>query len=337
MWGSFGATFARVAQSVEQGIENPCVGGSIPSPGTLNRRTKSLILKINLEIIGLKKFFIKIFLSLFAFGAGLGVWAVFIEPDQIKFKEYKIYIKDWSPELSGYSIAFLTDLHAGSPHIDLKKIRQITEQTNALQPDLILLGGDYMIQGVKGGTPVPSDQIASALSELKARDGVFAVLGNHDHWENAPRMFKEFNAQGLTMLENAAQPIKIGEDGFWLAGISDYTENAHDIKKALSAVNDNRPVIAFTHTPDIFPEIPARIALTLAGHTHGGQVYVPFLGRPVIPSKYGQRYAIGLVKENNRQIFISSGIGTSIIPVRFLTPPEVSVLKIYPKADQPEK
>ena len=234
------------------------------------------------------------------------------------------------PLLAGFSVAFISDTHVGSPHIDLEKIRSIVEETNALQPDLILLGGDYGINGVVGGHTVLSTDIVAILSKLMARYGVFGVLGNHDWWNGAPRIRQEFNEQHIQILEDDARHIAIGNRGFWIAGVSDYTEGAHDIGKALSVVTGSDPIIIFSHSPDIFPNVPSHIGLTIAGHTHGGQVYVPFLGRPIIPSKYGQRYAKGMIEEEGKQLFVGSGIGTSILPMRFLTPPEVSILKLYP-------
>ncbi len=279
----------------------------------------------------------KIFFGVLTIGIGLAIWSTLIEPGQIKFKEHPIYIKNWPTELSGFSIAFITDTHVGSPHIGLEKMQSIVDKTNALKPDLILLGGDYVIQGVIGGHPVPSKDIVAVLSKLRARDGVLGVLGNHDWWDDAPRIHHEFDEQHVQILEDAAQHITIGKSGFWVVGVSDYTEGAHDIKKALSGVIDNDPIIILTHSPDIFPDVPSRVGLTIAGHTHGGQVYVPFLGRPVIPSKYGQRYAMGLIEENGKQLFVGSGIGTSILPIRFMTPPEVSILKLYPAKPQVEQ
>ncbi len=275
----------------------------------------------------------KIFFGILTAGIALATWSTLIEPGQIKFKEHPIYVKNWPSELSGFSIAFITDTHVGSPHISLEKMQSIVDKTNALKPDLILLGGDYVIQGVIGGHPVPSKDIVAVLSKLSAPNGVFGVLGNHDWWDDAPRIYHEFDEQNVKILEDAAQHIHKGNIGFWIVGVSDYTEGAHDVNKALSSVNGNDPIIIVTHSPDIFPDVPSRVGLTIAGHTHGGQIYVPFLGRPVIPSKYGQRYAIGLIEENGKQIFVGSGIGTSILPIRFMTPPEVSILKIYPQKD----
>ena len=115
---------------------------------------------------------------------------------------------------------------------------------------------------------------------------------------------------------------------FWLVGISDFWEGPHDIEKALSRTTAQDHLLAFTHNPDVFPALPTRIALTIAGHTHGGQVYLPGLGRPIVPSQYGERYAIGHIVENGKHLYVSSGVGTSIIPVRFLVPPEVTILEV---------
>lgn len=298
--------------------------GSIPSLDTiicgltLTRRTKLFIAALNALI-------------------GLGIWSVVIEPGQIKFKEHPIYIEKWPAALSGFSIAFITDTHVGSPHITLERMQSIVDMTNALKPDLILLGGDYVIQGVLGGHPVPSKDIVAVLSKLHATNGVFGILGNHDWWDNAERIHHEFDADDVRILEDAVQHIQIGNNGFWIAGVSDYTEGAHDIGKALASITGNDPVIIVTHSPDIFPDVPASVGLTVAGHTHGGQVYIPLLGRPVIPSRYGQRYAMGLIEENGKQLFVGSGIGTSILPIRFMTPPEVSILKLYPRKNGSEK
>ena len=115
---------------------------------------------------------------------------------------------------------------------------------------------------------------------------------------------------------------------FLVGGLGDFWEGRHDVGATLASVPSGQPVLAFTHNPDVFPEIPERVSLTVAGHTHGGQVYIPLVGRPVVPSRYGQRYAIGHIVENGRHLFVTPGLETSIIPVRFLVPPEVSVLEL---------
>ena len=263
-------------------------------------------------------------------GVMMMIWAVCIEPARVIYPEQDIELKMWPSALAGYKVVFITDLHVGSLHITLEKVQEIVRKVNDLKPDLVLLGGDFVIQGVVGGNVVPSSKIAEVLAQLRARHGVFGVLGNHDWWENAVRIKAEFERLGVPMLEDESRYIGSAQEGFWLVGVSDYYEGAHDMKMAMTGVNSDAPVMLLTHTPDIFPEISERVALTLCGHTHGGQVYLPLVGRPVVPSKYGQRYAMGLVREGEKQLFVSAGIGTSIIPVRFMTPPEVNILRIYP-------
>ena len=272
---------------------------------------------------------LRLFVGAIALAVSLGLWSVFIEPAWIRFKQHEIPVDGWPSELSGFTIAFITDAHVGSPFITLKKLQGIVETVNALKPDLVLLGGDYVIQEVVGGNPVPSKDIVAALSKLRAKHGVFGVLGNHDWWDDAPRMRQEFEEQNIRILEDAAQHIQANGRGIWVVGVSDYTEGAHDVSKALSSVSGGDPIIVLTHSPDIFPDVPSRVGLTIAGHTHGGQVYVPLLGRPVVPSKYGQRYAMGLIEEDGKRIFVGSGIGTSILPIRFMTPPEISILTLH--------
>jgi len=265
-------------------------------------------------------------LASIALGILVVVWAVGIEPGRLVVRDYAIGLARWPKALDGYRIAFVTDIHAGSPHITLNYVREIVAETNALNPDVILLGGDYAIDSIVGGTKIDASEIAAVLKGLKARDGVFAVLGNHDNWDNGPRIARLLEDAGIPVLEDRAVEVATPRGKYWLVGVSDFETAPHDVAKALAGVSG--ATIVLTHSPDVFPALPDFVALTLAGHTHGGQVYVPFLGRPVVPSRYGQRYVMGVIREGGRTLFVGSGIGTSILPVRFLTPPEVSVLTL---------
>jgi predicted MPP superfamily phosphohydrolase len=258
----------------------------------------------------------------------LAIWAFVIEPSRLVLRETRITEPSWPASLRGLRIAVISDLHAGSPYITLDKIHQIVAATNAAQPDLILLPGDFVIQGVKGGSFMEPEAIASALKGLRARFGVFATLGNHDWWYNGPRVKKAFETVGVTVLENDATMIDRDGAAIWVAGIGDKWEGNPDIASALAKVGDSAPVIAFTHNPDIFPSIPATVALTIAGHTHGGQVALPIIGRPIVPSDFGQRYAAGHIIEGPKHLFVTTGVGSSILPVRFRVPPEISLLTL---------
>lgn len=256
----------------------------------------------------------------------LCAWGFWFEPRRLVIREVALTLPGWPPGNNGFRIAVLTDLHVGSPHHGVRKLRRITARVNALHPDAVLILGDLVIQGVVGGRFVPPEAVAVELRVIRSRYGTFAVLGNHDWWLDAERVAAAVSTAGITLLEDTAHELHIAGGGFWLAGVSDYWEGRHDVAAALRRVPSGAAVIVFTHNPDIFPEVPARVALTVAGHTHGGQVKLPLLGPPVVPSRFGRRYAAGHVVEDGRHLFVSTGTGTSILPVRFRVPPEIVVL-----------
>ncbi len=269
-----------------------------------------------------------IWFAVLGIGACLLVWGFVIEPSSLIVRETPINLASWPDGLKGLRIAIISDLHAGSPYVTTDKIRQIVEMTNAAQPDLILLPGDFVIHGVPGGSFIEPETLAAALKGLSARLGVFATLGNHDWWYNATRVKESLETAGILVIENDAAMVERNGAAIWIAGISDKWEGNPDIASALAKVDNRAPIIAFSHNPDIFPSIPAKVALTIAGHAHGGQVALPVIGRPIVPSEFGQRYANGHVVEGDKHLFVSSGIGTSILPVRFRVPPEISLLVI---------
>ncbi len=270
----------------------------------------------------------KLLLAVIGLLGGIALYAFGIEPNRLVVRETTIKLPNWPVSLRGLRIATFSDLHAGAPFMSQDKIRRIVATTNATNPDIILLAGDFVIQDVMGGTFMEPEILAGELKNLRARLGVYATLGNHDWWYNAPRVMQALETAGVQVLENKA--VKVGENdtSFWVAGLADLWEGKPDIPNTLKQVTDEEPVIAFTHNPDLFPHLPSRVALLIAGHTHGGQVFLPLAGRPVVPSQYGQRYAQGHIIENGNHLFVTSGIGTSILPLRFRVPPEISVLKI---------
>ncbi len=258
----------------------------------------------------------------------LAVWALVIEPNRLVVREETIQLPNWPAGFENMKIAVLSDLHVGSPHIGRTKLSYIVEQVNEGQPDLVVLLGDFVIQEVVGGKFVEPEVFAEILKGLRARHGVFAVLGNHDWWYDGPRVRRALESVGIRVLDDEVTRIERDGEAIWLAGLADAWTNQTDIRGTLARVTDASPVIALTHNPDLFIRIPQRVVLTLAGHTHGGQVNLPFLGRLRVPSEFGQRYAAGHVVENNHHLFVTTGIGTSIIPVRFRVPPEIVFLTL---------
>jgi predicted MPP superfamily phosphohydrolase len=267
----------------------------------------------------------------------LALDAFYLEPSSLEIERDELVVPAWPDENHGLSIALLSDLHVGSPFYGRKKLERVVREVNRADPDIVLLAGDYVIDGVLGGEFVPPEAIASVLASLHAPLGVYAVLGNHDWWYDGARVRNALTSQGIRVLDN--ESVRIQGDGFdfWLVGLGDVWESPEDVGETLEALprtTDYVPILAFTHNPDLFPEVPARVALTLAGHTHGGQVRLPFLGAPILPSRYGQRYARGHVVEGGRHLFVTSGLGTSILPVRFRVPPEVALLTLEAGAER---
>jgi predicted MPP superfamily phosphohydrolase len=260
----------------------------------------------------------------------LAVWSFFIEPDRLIVNEVELQLNGWPAAFGHLKIAVIGDLHVGSSYIGAEKLKQIVAVVNEKNPDLILLPGDFVIQEVLGGHFVEPEAIAENLKALHARLGVYAVLGNHDRSLDAERVRRALESAGIRVLENDVTRLEQNGEVLWLGGLSDLWTSQPDIPGTLGKMSGEGSVIMFTHNPDVFPLIPSRVILTVAAHTHGGQVNLPLLGRLIVPSHYGQRYAAGHVFEDGRHLFVTTGVGTSIIPVRFRVPPEIALLTINP-------
>jgi len=255
----------------------------------------------------------------------VALWAFGIEPGLLVVRHVRMELPGWREDVR---IAVVSDLHIGSPHVGIDRLRRVVERMNAENPALVVLLGDYVIGGpggrggVRGGGFVEPEVIAAELRNLRAPLGVFAVLGNHDWWYNGDRVSRAFAEAGIPVLENKA--VHVGN--FWLGGIADFWTRAPDIAGTLAQVDNGDPVVLITHNPDIFPEVPERVSLLLAGHTHGGQVHLPVIGTLVTTSKLG--YNAGDFFEHGHHLFVTTGIGTSIVPVRFGVPPEIVIMTL---------
>ena len=271
-------------------------------------------------------------LLLVAVGCCLAGWAFLIEPNRLVIHEETISLSNWPHNLDGLRVAALADFHAGSPFIDEPKLRRIVLETNQTSPDLIVLLGDFMIDRGLNRPRIEPEIIAAILKDLRARFGVYAVLGNHDWGYNGYRVRKALESTGaIKVLENEVAEININGGSVWLAGLADKWTRIQDVDGTLRKIPAGQTIIALTHNPDIFPTIPSSVSLTLAAHTHGGQVNLPFVGRLIVPSDYGQKYAAGLIIEQGKPLFVTTGIGTSIFPVRFRVPPEIAILTLKSK------
>ena len=254
-------------------------------------------------------------------------WAVLVEPGRVRVRTIELSLPGWPSALDGLRVAVMGDIHAGGPHGGIDKLRTLVADVNRSSPDVVVLLGDYVTPA--WGTFVEPEITAEVFSSLRAPGGVVAVLGNHDWWYDGERVRRALEAPGIVVLENEAHRVVHVGNTFWLAGLADLWTRAPDIQGTLAAIPPEAPVLLLTHSPDVFPDVPARVALTLAAHTHGGQVRIPPFPAPVVPSRYGSRYAAGHVIEGGRHLFVTTGVGTSIIPVRFAVPPEVVILTLH--------
>jgi uncharacterized protein len=251
--------------------------------------------------------------------------ALWWEPRHVRVTSRALALPHWPAGLDGLRVAAIADLHTGAGHVSLGKTRRVVARVNRERPDLIALLGDYVDPRGPGATEVPKAAVASELGRLRAPLGVVAVLGNHDWAEGGREMASALRQAGVRMLENEA--VDVGR-GLWVAGVADAGTRQPDVAAALSAAPADAPVLLLSHNPDVFPEVPGRVSLTLSGHTHGAQVDLPLVRDRVTPSRFGAHYAGGVFEERDRLLFVSRGVGTSGLPVRFMAPPEVAVLEL---------
>ena len=261
-------------------------------------------------------------------GAGIAALAAWVEPRRLVVRERELRLPHWPRRLDGLRAGVISDLHAGVPHAGLTVVERAVAALNERAPDVHLLLGDFLDSSQVLRREVDPDRVAAALARLAAPLGSFAVLGNHDWRNSGDAMWRALARAGISVLEERAVELVAAGGPFWLAGLGDLRHRRPDVLRTLAAVPPEAPVLLLSHDPDVFPQVPERVSLTLSGHTHGGQVAIPLLRRPLLPSRFGERYARGLIEEEGRLLLVTSGIGTSGLPVRLLAPPEVLVLTL---------
>lgn len=255
-------------------------------------------------------------------------WGFLIEPGRLVVHQQTIEIVNWPSELDGLKIGVLSDIHVDDWFVNERKVRTIVERTNQLQPELIVILGDYMSGDGWVKRTVEPRVFAPILKDLRAPLGVYSVLGNHDWWYDGKKVRHELELNGIKVLENETVQINARNRSLWLVGLADLWTRQQRIEETFEKVPPGEPIIALAHNPDIFPELSQHVPLLIAGHTHGGQVRFPFIGSVVESSRLGERYTRGHIFENNHHLFVTTGIGTSILPVRFGVTPEIVLLTL---------
>lgn len=240
-------------------------------------------------------------------------------------KKFDIPAQNWSKNLDGLKVALVSDIHMGSFPFEERRVKNVVDTVNAQNTDIIILAGDF-VNGYRFNSDVNLDKLTSILKELKAPLGVFAVTGNHDERYGRFKVINAISKANIKFLENESVKISTQKGDFYLAGISSLANSFYSIGRALKNVPKNSPCIFVVHEPDLMPALPLKASVVLSGHTHGGQVCLPFIGPLIRP------YTIEFGKEdglfiNYRKIpmLVSKGVGTSNIGVRFLAKPQIEI------------
>lgn len=262
----------------------------------------------------------------------LASYTVFIERYIILTNHYRIAVPNLPQAFSRFRIVHLTDLHYGSL-VPLAIIRHVIQRVNRLDRDLVVCTGDYVHQRA---ATTQIDAVWPLLSGLTAPLGVLSVLGNHDHWANTERSQYWLDKTHQDLRHKVKAIEKAGER-LWIAGAGDLWEDHRNLDQILSGIPHADCRIVLAHNPDTADsQFSGRIDLMISGHTHGGQVDIPFIGPPVLPVR-NKTYSSGLkISLRGTRVFISKGIGWAIYPIRFNCPPEIAVLELVPsKAEHP--
>lgn len=247
----------------------------------------------------------------------------------------RIELSGWPDGAPDITVALLSDIHIGNIGMGGARLRSIVAQVNAQLPDLVVIAGDLVVgHAAADVTAARAAQLTDALSGLDAPLGVLAVLGNHDYWTSPADVKTALAAAHIDVLENASArrgPITI-------VGVSDAFSEHDDIVQALAGLGDgSEPLVVLTHSPDIAPQLPRSVRLVLAGHTHCGQIVIPFL-RPPIPRSpiegwkplYDPHYLCGLIEDPGRSVIVTAGLGPGTVPMRFGAPPDWWLVTLGP-------
>ena len=247
----------------------------------------------------------------------------YLETRWIKLTKIEINSTEIPDSFDNIKIVFISDIHHG-PYLSIGRVEKLVNRINKLKPDLIVLGGDYVHRDPKYIIPVFDE-----LLKLKSKFGIYAVLGNHDHWENAELSRQMMERNGIKICDNKSFWVRIAQDRIKIGGVGDLWEDNQILANTILDVKEKDYCILISHNPDYIENLKTDLVdLTLSGHIHGGQITFFSIWAPIVPSKYGQKYRYGLKTFGKMKSYISSGIGTITPPLRFFCRPEIVIIKL---------
>jgi uncharacterized protein len=256
---------------------------------------------------------------------GKGYWNATRDPI---IRTASLSVDTWPQGQAPLKLLLLSDVHVAGPDMPPDRVRRLVEQLNALRPDLVLIAGDLVSEKQVATQLYTASEIAASLAGFKAALGTIVTLGNHDHWFDPAALRQQLEARGVIVLRNEAVtrgPLIIG-------GVDDDFTNNDDLPATNAAMKrlGNGPRIILTHSPDIVPALPEPIDLVLAGHTHCGQISLPLIGAIASVSRWGERFACGLIDDKGQKVIVTAGLGTSILPLRYGAPPDAWLVTMGP-------
>ena len=244
------------------------------------------------------------------------------------FRTLSLNIEGWPRWSRPLRVALLSDFHTGSHADDVARLRAIVAEAQAGRPDLVLHGGDFVNMQLWGGGRVPPRVTAAVLADLRAPLGSFAVLGNHDYYYGAAEVQSALETNDITVIADEVRELRFEDKAFDLVGVPDAKQYPDPYRTMLAELSPQRPTIVLAHDPYWFTHLPAGPHLMLSGHTHGGQICFPFIGPLRNASRAPLKWTYGLIVEGGRHLYVTSGLGTSAVPVRWNIPPEIVLLEV---------
>jgi predicted MPP superfamily phosphohydrolase len=255
--------------------------------------------------------------------SGVSAYARLVEPYSYWISETDIFIRNLPERFENFRLTQLTDIHH-SRILGIDEIRRVVALAQETKPDMFVLTGDYTTSYRRFIEPC-----AEALGSLNAPEGVWAVLGNHDHYTDPELTTRALQRRHIAVLNNAHTTLQRGPDALQLSGIDDWTWNAVDWPGAFSGLKPDTPTILLSHQPTVLDlEQTQNVSLILSGHTHGGQVRLPFVGAPARFATNDLKYDRGLFRRGGTQLYVSSGTGVIGLPVRLGVRPEIAVVRL---------